>query len=573
LHTQKPYPVIHRDLKCDNIFVSSSTGDIRIGDLGLSTFMRTSHNKTVLGTPQYMAPELFEERYGPTVDIYSFGLCLLEMCTHSIPYSECKTPVEVYRKVVNGIKPLVLERIMDKEVKEFIELCIAPVDQRPYAEELLAHPFIVIDENDDRVHQPIQLRSEELSSQKSIEIDTPIAHDKESEEIKAESSPSQPIQKPIINNEKEEVKNPPSRAVEQRLPEPPSAQKEPPATLSRAGSKEPIKETPTLSRAISKEPIKERDPLPANLSRANSREPTKEKEMPATLSRASSRDDRRSIPSTDFINLSKIENLPQDPQETEMTLSINIGSKDAITGKINRIRLDFVFNLSTDTPEGVAEEMASTFNLRPSFIPKIAQVIREKIDHCNEDSTVYTPISSGMGSRNSSFENIVRDFKSYGIPSPSFSSGNTSPIEIQAKDSQHREHMKSLMNEMNERQLIQIPPFKNNISRAKQDNDPEDIKLVQMALNSSLGTRHKADGIFGKKTEALVKRFQEEAGMLVNGVVNKTVWDQLMMNYERKKRWEKEQARESSERRKANSISFRQNSQNGGDIAHQIADP
>jgi len=36
LHAQDP-PIIHRDIKCDNIFINGATGDIRIGDLGLST--------------------------------------------------------------------------------------------------------------------------------------------------------------------------------------------------------------------------------------------------------------------------------------------------------------------------------------------------------------------------------------------------------------------------------------------------------------------------------------------------------------------------------------------------------
>lgn len=36
LHSQDP-PIIHRDLKCDNIFINGAAGDIRIGDLGLST--------------------------------------------------------------------------------------------------------------------------------------------------------------------------------------------------------------------------------------------------------------------------------------------------------------------------------------------------------------------------------------------------------------------------------------------------------------------------------------------------------------------------------------------------------
>jgi serine/threonine protein kinase len=34
LHTRQP-PVIHRDLKCDNIFITGTTGSVKIGDLGL----------------------------------------------------------------------------------------------------------------------------------------------------------------------------------------------------------------------------------------------------------------------------------------------------------------------------------------------------------------------------------------------------------------------------------------------------------------------------------------------------------------------------------------------------------
>lgn len=38
LHSQNP-PIIHRDLKCDNVFINGTSGDLRIGDLGLSTVM------------------------------------------------------------------------------------------------------------------------------------------------------------------------------------------------------------------------------------------------------------------------------------------------------------------------------------------------------------------------------------------------------------------------------------------------------------------------------------------------------------------------------------------------------
>lgn len=50
LHTRTP-PIIHRDLKCDNIFINGTTGLVKIGDLGLATLKR-SEVKTVIGEQQ-----------------------------------------------------------------------------------------------------------------------------------------------------------------------------------------------------------------------------------------------------------------------------------------------------------------------------------------------------------------------------------------------------------------------------------------------------------------------------------------------------------------------------------------
>lgn len=48
LHTRSP-PIIHRDLKCDNIFITGPTGSVKIGDLGLATLKRASFAKSVIG--------------------------------------------------------------------------------------------------------------------------------------------------------------------------------------------------------------------------------------------------------------------------------------------------------------------------------------------------------------------------------------------------------------------------------------------------------------------------------------------------------------------------------------------
>lgn len=48
-----------------------------------------------------MAPEVYEEEYNELVDIYSFGMCILEMVTFEYPYSECSHPAQIYKKVMS----------------------------------------------------------------------------------------------------------------------------------------------------------------------------------------------------------------------------------------------------------------------------------------------------------------------------------------------------------------------------------------------------------------------------------------------------------------------------------------
>ncbi|KAL7611965.1 hypothetical protein Lser_V15G04968 [Lactuca serriola] len=112
LHSQNP-PVIHRDLKCDNIFVNGNNGEIKIGDLGLATVMQQPTAKSVIGTPEFMAPELYEEEYNELVNIYSFGMCLLEMVTFEYPYRECKNPAQIYKKVTSQLKDHLLEKLLE----------------------------------------------------------------------------------------------------------------------------------------------------------------------------------------------------------------------------------------------------------------------------------------------------------------------------------------------------------------------------------------------------------------------------------------------------------------------------
>ncbi|CAI9294863.1 unnamed protein product [Lactuca saligna] len=143
LHNHEPC-IIHRDLNCSNIFINGNIGKVKIGDLGLAAVVGKNHNAhTLLGTPEYMAPELYEEDYNELVDIYSFGMCLLEMATMEIPYSECDSIAKIYRKVTSGVMPQAFNKVTDLELKSFIERCIGQPRVRPSASDLLKDPFLM----------------------------------------------------------------------------------------------------------------------------------------------------------------------------------------------------------------------------------------------------------------------------------------------------------------------------------------------------------------------------------------------------------------------------------------------
>uniref|UniRef100_A0A8C2FMU6 non-specific serine/threonine protein kinase n=1 Tax=Cyprinus carpio TaxID=7962 RepID=A0A8C2FMU6_CYPCA len=166
LHTRTP-PIIHRDLKCDNIFITGPTGSVKIGDLGLATLKRTSFAKSVIGTPEFMAPEMYEEHYDEAVDVYAFGMCMLEMATSEYPYSECQNAAQIYRKVTSGVKPASFSKVTVPEIKEIIGECICHHWEERYSmKDLLNHAFfaeetgvrVELAEEDDGKKSSIALR-------------------------------------------------------------------------------------------------------------------------------------------------------------------------------------------------------------------------------------------------------------------------------------------------------------------------------------------------------------------------------------------------------------------------------
>ena len=141
LHSHK---IIHRDLKLGNLFLTDKM-QLKIGDFGLATKLDYDgeKKKTLCGTPNYIAPEVFETNTGHSyeVDIWAVGIIMYALLIGKPPF-EKKDTQQTYKniKTINYSFPEgakisepaknLIRRILVKDPKE-----------RPSFDEILADDF------------------------------------------------------------------------------------------------------------------------------------------------------------------------------------------------------------------------------------------------------------------------------------------------------------------------------------------------------------------------------------------------------------------------------------------------
>ena len=100
LHSRR---VLHRDLKSTNVFVDAEM-NLKLGDLGIAKILESTlaRASTVVGTPNYLSPELCENKpYGPASDVWALGCVLYELCALKRPFDASNLFGIVY-SVVKG---------------------------------------------------------------------------------------------------------------------------------------------------------------------------------------------------------------------------------------------------------------------------------------------------------------------------------------------------------------------------------------------------------------------------------------------------------------------------------------
>ncbi|KAM9778232.1 nuclear receptor-binding protein isoform 1-T1 [Syngnathus typhle] len=134
LHSCEP-PIIHGNLTCDTIFIQHN-GLIKIGSVAPDTI--NNHVKTC--REEQKSLHFFAPEYGAVanvttaVDIYSFGMCALEMAVLEIQSNGDSSYVS--QEAINSA----IQSLEDPLQREFIQKCLqVDPDKRPTARELLFH--------------------------------------------------------------------------------------------------------------------------------------------------------------------------------------------------------------------------------------------------------------------------------------------------------------------------------------------------------------------------------------------------------------------------------------------------
>uniref|UniRef100_A0A914UW33 Protein kinase domain-containing protein n=1 Tax=Plectus sambesii TaxID=2011161 RepID=A0A914UW33_9BILA len=130
--------LMHRDLSTGNVLISHITRgvdddevklEVKLTDFGLATVMRPGTKgaaASVVGTPGFVAPQVYLENYSKEADVYSLGALLYSMTTGKSPPdirpSRREPQAELDLRSLSPEAADLIERMMCKDHKRRIQL-------------------------------------------------------------------------------------------------------------------------------------------------------------------------------------------------------------------------------------------------------------------------------------------------------------------------------------------------------------------------------------------------------------------------------------------------------------------
>ena len=138
LHDNK---IIHRDLKCANIFLMKN-GTLKLGDLNVSKIVKMGMAQTQTGTPYYISPEIWKEQpYDYKCDIWSVGCIIYEICTLRPPFRG-NSLKELYTNITNGYY-LPISNFYSNDIKEIISMMLVTDNKKRASTDQLLNSDII----------------------------------------------------------------------------------------------------------------------------------------------------------------------------------------------------------------------------------------------------------------------------------------------------------------------------------------------------------------------------------------------------------------------------------------------
>lgn len=104
LHSQRPNPVVFRDMKPSNVMITPS-GRVMLIDFGIAKVFQSGQKGTMIGTEGYAPPEQYRGEATPLVDIYALGATLHHVLTRRDPRLE--PPFSFESRPIRAINPAV----------------------------------------------------------------------------------------------------------------------------------------------------------------------------------------------------------------------------------------------------------------------------------------------------------------------------------------------------------------------------------------------------------------------------------------------------------------------------------
>jgi hypothetical protein len=370
---------------------------------------------SVLGTPEFMAPELYDESYNEKVDIYAFGMLLLEIATNQVPYHECANPAQIYKKVISGIAPASLRRVKSENARNFIMLCLGigkDASSRPSATELLNHPFLAKHPNDESTIEvepaiedmvidemaPLETKSGSIRNGKGVSFtisdtaselsadkdgdqpDSKYSQNIDGHEIPSKGAGSQDTAKDESTVSSKLSENTSGEADDHfgEMPENEANMKPVKVMMGRGTALDDDNEPPTQqlgetslsSQPTHGVPLSTPAPIPASIQAANS-----------TMTRSISEADNSSSGSAPQYKVSSVSN-PANPSLNDAAINLALTLPDK-----NQTTVEFEFDLVNDDPVQVAKEMVTELDEVPNHaVLDISEAISGVARHARQQN-------------------------------------------------------------------------------------------------------------------------------------------------------------------------------------------